>query len=91
MEQQILKKGRLQKIDHDTITIFNTDGNCEDTLNIIAEDADAIRQVASLGDDVFYIVEGNRLLGVGAEEFAPENIRFIYDMMEKQKGCISAA
>ncbi len=91
MDQQILKKGTVQKIDDDMITILNDAGQCEDKLAIFRQDAEAIRGLFSPGANVFYVLAGERLLGIGLEEHAPEHIGIIYEASPKEKGCVTTS
>ncbi len=91
MEERQLKKGKVERVDSDKITIFNHDGGCQDTLFIAREDADAIRDLIGDGSEVFYILQGEELLGIGAEEFASEDLWSVYEAMPKEKGCVTSA
>lgn len=67
MDQRILKKGRIDSVDGTRITIFSYEGQCKDIFAVIPEDAESIREDIGRGTKVFYVVEGNRLLGIGPE------------------------
>ncbi len=87
MELQKLKKGTIRKIEDDRITLFNMDGGCEDAFAIYPQFADEIRNNIELTEAVFYVTEGDQLLGIGLEEAAPDDLKMLYDVMPKEKEC----
>jgi hypothetical protein len=91
MEERQLKKGKIERVDSNKITIFNDDGGCQDAVSIGREDADAIRDLIGTGSGVFYILQGNQLLGIGAQEFATDDLWSVYEAMPKETGCVTAA
>ncbi len=87
MELQKLKKGTIRKIEDERITLFNLDGKCEDAFPIYPQFADEIRNNIELTEAVFYVTEGDQLLGIGLEEAAPDDLKMLYDVMPKEKEC----
>ncbi len=87
MELQKLKKGTIQKIEDDRITLLNLDGKCEDAFAIYPQFADEIRNNIGPTEPVFYVTEGDQLLGLGLEEAAPDDLKMLYDVMPKEKEC----
>ncbi len=87
MQAQTLRKGTIQKIDDQGIVLFNLDGHCEDSFIINAQFADEIRRNIKPSEKIFYVIEGNDLLGIGLEESAPEELKMLYEAMPKDKDC----
>ncbi len=87
MQIQKLKKGMIRKIDDQWITLFNLDGRCEDTFAINPEFAREIQANIKPSEKIFYVIEGNGLLGIGLEEFAPDDLKTLYERMPKETEC----
>ncbi len=87
MQVQTLRKGTIQRIEDQAITLFNLDAQCEDSFMINPQFADEIRRNIKPSEKIFYVIEGNDLLGIGLEEFAPEELKLLYDSMPKDKEC----
>lgn len=87
MEEAKLKKGKIQKVEDDRITLFNDDGDCEDTFAIYSEFANDIRSNIEVGEKVFYVSQGDQLLGLGLEEAAPPDLQMLYEISPKEKEC----
>ncbi len=84
-ELQKLKKGKIHKIENDRITLLNVDGNCEDIFPINPDFANEMRNNIEPNEHVFYVTEGDELIGIGLEEAAPEYLKILYDVMTKDK------
>jgi hypothetical protein len=91
MDDQKLKKGRIDKIEEEAITIFNHDGECEDKLAIFPQDAEDIRSEIGLGQEVYYVIQGDKLLAIGLEDFVSEEARRIYEGSPRERGCVIIA
>jgi len=87
MQIQKLKKGNVRKIEDHWITLFNNDGQCEETFAINPEFAEEIRNNIERTEPIFYVIEGNELLGIGLEEFAPPDLKMLYEVMPKDNEC----
>ena len=87
MEEYRIKKGTVQKIDDEKLTLRNSDGNCEDLFTIYSEFADEIKGNINVGNDVIYVVEGENLLALGLEESAPSDLKMLYEVMPKTSSC----
>ncbi len=71
MEKEQLKKGRVEIIGEDMVTILNLDGLCRDTLAITPREAIHIRDEIGFGQEVFYSVQGSKLVRIKLEGVAP--------------------
>ncbi len=89
MENQKLKKGTIQKVEDDRITLFNVDGKCAESFPIYADFAAEMRKNIQPEEKIFYVIEGNELVGIGLESEAPEDLKTFYDMMPKEIECSS--
>ena len=49
------------------------------------------KDVVRTGSEVFYILQGDELLGIGAEEFATDDLWLVYETMPKETGCVTSA
>lgn len=87
MELQKLKRGTIRKIEDHRITLMNLDGKCEDSFPIDGRFADEMRTNIQPNEAVFYVTEGDQLLGIGLEEAAPDDLKMLYDVMLKEKEC----
>ncbi len=87
MEEYKIKKGTVQKIEDDRLTLLNSDGNCEDRFAIYSEFANEIKGNIHVGNNVIYVVEGENLLALGLEESAPIDLKMLYEVMPKTNEC----
>ncbi len=87
MDMPKLKKGTIRKVADDHITLFNMDGHCEDTFPVYPDFADQIRGNIKSAEAVFYVTEGNDLVGIGLEEAAPPELKKLYQSWPKEKEC----
>jgi len=86
MEKSQLKKGRIEIIGEDKVTILNLDGLCRDTLGIIPEEALRIKNEIGFGEEVLYSVKGGKLIHIEPETAATE-LRDLYEELPKEIGC----
>jgi hypothetical protein len=86
MEKSKLKKGRIEIIGEDKVTILNLDGICRDTLAIIPEEALRIKDEIGFGEEVLYSVKGGKLIHLEPERAIPE-LRSLYEELPKEIGC----
>ncbi len=89
MNNQKLKKGTIQKVEDDRITLFNLDGACAESFPIHADFAEEMRKNIQPQEKIFYVIEGDELVGIGLESEAPEDLKNFYDMMPKEMECSS--
>ncbi len=87
MEEYKIKKGTIQKIDDDRITLLNSDGPCEDNFVIYSQFANEIRDNIEVGNIVIYVTEGDQLLALGLEETAPLDLKMLYEVMPRTIQC----
>ncbi len=87
MEDYKIKKGSIQKIEDDRITLLNSDGQCEDNFVIYSQFANEIRDNTEVGNIVIYVTEGDQLLALGIEETAPLDLKMLYEVMPKNIQC----
>ncbi len=90
MRKQRIKKGRIEKIEEDKITLFNLDGECRDILPITPLEAQYSMDEFGLGEEVIYVVDDNRLVQMEQESAAPE-LEELYEIMPKDIRCLRAA
>ncbi len=83
------KKGRIEIIGEDKVTILNLDGYCRDTLAITPGEAVYIRGKIGFGEEVFYSVKDGKLIQVGLDKAVPE-LRYLYEEFPKEMECLSA-
>ena len=88
MAKSQLKRGRIEIIGEDTITILNLDGPCRDTLRVTPEEAIRIRDEIGFGEEVLYFSDGARLVQVDTEREAPE-LRDLYRALPKTIQCVT--
>ncbi len=86
MEKSQLKKGRIEIIGEDKVTILNLDGLCRDTLAITPEEALRIRDEIGFGEEVLYFVKGGKLVQLELERAVPE-LQQMYEVLPKEIGC----
>ncbi len=86
MEKSQLKKGRIEIIGEDKVTILNLDGLCRDTLAIIPEEALRIKDEIGFGEEVLYFVKGGKLVQIELEGAFPE-LQQLYEALPKEIGC----
>ncbi len=86
MEKLQLKKGRIEIIGEDKVTILNLDGLCRDTLAIIPEEALRIRDEIGFGEEVLYSVKDGKLIQIELEKAAPE-LQELYEQFPKEIIC----
>jgi hypothetical protein len=89
MEKEQLKKGRVEIIGEDKVTILNLDGLCRDTLAITPEEAIYIRDEIGFGEEVLYSVKGSKLLRIELERAVPE-LQDLYQTSLKEIGCVTS-
>ncbi len=87
MKRVELKKGKIEIIGDDKVTILNFDGPCHDTLAITPEDAIYIKDEIGFGEEVMYFAEGDRLVHIDLERNAPE-LRDLYQALPKKTECV---
>jgi hypothetical protein len=88
MERASIKRGRVENVGSDQITIFSHEGRCEDTFAILPDNAEVIRGDIGIGKDVFYLIDGSELLAIGLEESASDELRFLYENTPREAGCV---
>jgi len=88
MEKEQLKKGRVEIIGEDKVTILNLDGLCRDTLAITPQEALDIRDEIGFGQEVYYSVQGRKLVRIEVEGAVPE-LQDLYQTSPKEIGCVS--
>ncbi len=86
MEKSQLKKGRIEIIGGDKVTILNLGGLCRDTLAIIPEEAIRIKNEIGFGEEVLYSVKGGKLIYIEPESAVPE-LRELYEGLPKEIRC----
>ena len=87
MEKEQLKKGRVEIIGEDKVTILNLDGLCRDTLAITPQEAIHIRDEIGFGQEVFYSLEGSKLARIELEGAVPE-LKDLYQTLPKEIECV---
>ncbi len=87
MEKSQLKKGRIEIIGEDKVTILNFDGLCRDTLAVTPEEALRIRDEIGFGEEVLYFVRGGKLVQIELERAVPE-LGGLYQASPKERGCV---
>lgn len=87
MEKSQLKKGRIEIIGEDKVTILNFDGLCRDTLAITPEEALRIRDEIGFGEEVLYFVKDGKLVQIELEGAVPE-LEGLYQELPKELGCV---
>ncbi len=87
MEKEQLKKGRVEIIGEDQVTILNLDGLCRDTLAITPQEAIHILDEIGFGQEVFYSVQGGKLVRIELEGAAPE-LQDLYQTSLKEIECV---
>jgi hypothetical protein len=90
METLQTKRGRIETIGEDRITIRNLDGFCQDTLHITPGKAIYIENKFGFEKEVFYSVKGSELIHMWVDEAFPE-LRSLYDAIPKERECTSFA
>jgi len=90
MKKQQTKKGKIERIEEDKITIFNVDGGCRDILPITPLEAQYSMEEFGVGEKVIYVIEDGRLVQMEQERSAPE-LDDLYDVMPKDVRCVRAA
>ena len=88
MEKEQLKKGRVEIIGEDKVTILNLDGLCRDTLAITPQEALDIRDEIGFGQEVYYSVQWRKLVRIELEGAVPE-LQDLYQTSPKEIGCVS--
>ena len=86
MEKSQLKKGRIEIIGEDKVTVLNLDGLCRETLAIIPEEALRIKDEIGFGEEVLYSVKGGKLIHIEPERAVPE-LRDLYEELPKEIRC----
>ena len=81
-----LKKGRIEIIGEDKVTILNLDGLCRDTLAISPGEALRIKDEIGFGEEVLYSVKGGKLVQIEPERAVPE-LRQLHKELPKEIGC----
>ena len=89
MEKEQLKKGRVEIIGEDKVTILNLDGLCRDTLAITPQEALDIRDEIGFGQEVYYSVQWRKLVRIELEGAVPE-LQDLYQTSPKEIGCVSS-
>lgn len=89
MEKDQLKKGRVEIIGDDKVTILNLDGFCRDTLAITPEEAIYIRDEIGFGEEVLYSIQGGKLVRIELERAVPE-LQDLYQSLPKEIGCMTS-
>jgi hypothetical protein len=84
-----LKKGRIEIIGDDKITILNRDGLCRDTLAVTPGEALSIRENIGFEAEVLYFVDGDKLVRIELEKSAPD-LQKLYGMLPKEIECVPA-
>lgn len=87
MEKSQLKKGRIEIIGEDKVTILNLDGLCRDTLAITPGEALRIKDEIGFGGEVFYFVKGGKLVQLELGRAVPE-LQDLYQELPKEVGCV---
>lgn len=90
MEKSRLKKGRIEIIGEDKITILNQDGLCRDTLAVTPGEALFIKDKFDFGAEVLYLVKGDKLIQIEMERSVPD-LQKLYGMLPKEIECVIAA
>jgi len=90
MEKSRLKKGRIEMVGEDKITILNEDGLCRDILAITPGEALFIRDKFGFGAEVLYFVEGDKLIQIELERSAPD-LQKLYGILPKEIECVTAS
>ncbi len=90
MEKLQIKRGMIEIVGGDKITILNLDGFCRDTLAITPGEAIHIRDKIGLGEEVLYSVKGGRLIQVGVESAVPE-LHDQYEALPREIECVLSA
>ena len=86
MRKSRLKRGRIEIIEEEKMTILNLDGQCRDTLLIPLGEAKFIRDEIGVGEEVLYFTQGSRLIQVEPERAIPE-LQELYEALPKETGC----
>ena len=90
MEKLKIKKGRIEIVGEDRVTILNLDGFCRDTLAITPGEAIYITDKIGLGEEVLYSLKDGRLIQVGVESAVPE-LHDQYESLPKEIECVASA
>lgn len=86
MKKSRLKKGRIEIIGEDKVTILNLDGQCRDILVIPPGEAKYIRDEIGVGEEVLYFIKGNKLVDLELERGVPE-LQELYEILPKKIAC----
>ncbi len=84
MEKSRLKRGIIETIRESDFTVLNLDGQCRDTITFSPEDEKDIKDKIGPGKDVFYFIEGARLIHFELAE-KESGLRNLYNMLPKEK------
>ncbi len=90
MEKSRLKKGRIETIRENDFTVLNLDGQCRDTITFGPEEEKDIKDRIGVGKEVFYFIEGGRLIHFELAE-KESGLRSLYNMLPKEKECVTPA
>ena len=90
MEKLQTKRGRIETIGEDRITILNLDGFCRDTLHLTPGEAIYIQNKIGFDKEVLYSAKGGKLIHIWIDEAVPE-LRGLYEAFPKEIECTSFA
>ena len=90
MEKVQIKRGRIEIVGEDRVTILNLDGFCRDTFAITLAEAIYIKDEIGFGEEVLYSVKDGRLIQVGVERTVPE-LHDPYEASPKEIECVASA
>ena len=90
MEQLQTKRGRIETIGKDRITILNLDGFCRDTLQISPGEAIYIQNKIGFDKEVLYSAKDGKLIHLWVDKEVPE-LRGLYEEFPKEIECTGFA